>query len=166
MTPGDAPARTRVGLDEAVGRVLGPGTWLRDVQSEALRGLADADTLLVARSGAGKTAVYAIATLTTGRLTVVVSPLLALQRDQVDALTAAGLRAAAVSSARTAAQQRQTLAAAVDGRLDVVLLAPEQLVRPPVVDALSRADVGLVVVDEAHCVSEWGHDFRPDYAAI
>ncbi|WP_258726485.1 RecQ family ATP-dependent DNA helicase [Cellulomonas sp. NS3] len=153
-------------LDAAVQRVLGEGARLRESQRDALEGLRDRDTLLVARSGAGKTAVYAISTLLTGRLSVVVSPLLALQRDQVTALREAGLRAEAVSSARTARQQRQALELAVAGELDVLLLAPEQLVRSAVIDELVTADVGLVVVDEAHCVAEWGHDFRPDYLQI
>ncbi|WP_034623425.1 RecQ family ATP-dependent DNA helicase [Cellulomonas sp. URHE0023] len=153
-------------LDDAARRVLGTGERLRDIQSDALRSLGSHDTLLVARSGAGKTAVYAVATLLTGRLTVVVSPLLSLQRDQVEALHHAGLRTASVSSARSPAQRRTALADARSGALDALLLAPEQLVRAEVVEALTQADVGLVVVDEAHCVSEWGHDFRPDYLAI
>ncbi|MFC5381967.1 RecQ family ATP-dependent DNA helicase [Aquipuribacter nitratireducens] len=162
MTP---PLRQGVARRDAVRAVLGDAD-LRPEQEEALDALRDGDALLVARSGLGKTAVYDVAGRLVDGLTLVVSPTLSLQRDQLDALRATGNRADAVSSARTAVQRCRALEAAATGDLDVLLLAPEQLGRDEVVDALRDASVGLLVVDEAHCVSEWGHDFRPDYLAV
>lgn len=153
-------------LDSAVRQILGDGAALRDAQRDALTELEHRDTVLVARSGAGKTAVFAIATLLAERLTVVVSPTLSLQHDHVGSLGEVGLRARALNSDVGVRARRQALEASSAGELDVLLLAPEQLVRPEVADALGAADVGLVVIDEAHCVSEWGHDFRPDYLHI
>ena len=159
-------AAQREALAAAVAEVLGEGAELRPAQARALEALEHADTLLVARSGAGKTAVYQVASRVAGGLTLVVSPLIALQRDQARTLVEGGQRAAVLNSTLTAARRRDVLRRAVEGDLDLLLLAPEQLVREQTAEALAGADVRLLVVDEAHVVSDWGHDFRPDFLQV
>ncbi len=139
----------------------------RPGQEEIVRAVLDGENVLtVMPTGSGKSLCYQLPAIARPGLTLVISPLIALMRDQVRALTAAGVAAGSLNSSNEPAENARVMSLLRSEELKLLYVAPERLSRPDMVEMLADSNVVMMAIDEAHCVSQWGHDFRPEYLTL